>query len=65
MSRPVVPERKVACRAQVSERCMDGWPEVEAYVAADGLKTDTTWNGRSVVCDHCYLELGCPDPREL
>ena len=44
---------------------MDGWPEVEAYVAADGLKADTTWNGTSVVCDNCYLELGCPDPREL
>lgn len=45
------------CRAQESDRCMDGWPLDEAYV--DGpIEDDATWDGASVICDECFLVVG-------
>lgn len=56
-------DEQVTCRAQESENCMDGWPVARAY--PDGIEEDFTWDGSSVVCDECFIALGCPNDADL
>ena len=47
----------IKCRAKVSHECLDGKP-TELQFGEDGpLGLDGTYDGESIVCDCCYVEL--------
>jgi hypothetical protein len=50
----------IKCRSKVSEHCYDGKPVGEIYGEDVPISEDGTWDGESVVCDACYLDLGAP-----
>lgn len=45
----------VICRAQISLECLHGASLPDTY--PDGLNDDSTFDGRSVVCDPCYIAI--------
>jgi hypothetical protein len=45
----------VICRAQVSPVCIHGASIPDTY--PDGVSDDSTFDGRSVVCDACYIAV--------
>jgi hypothetical protein len=47
---------EVACRAQASEECLDGYHVDRVY--PDGIALDNTWDGFTVVCDPCFNAKG-------
>ena len=71
-SSPDFDDRVIACRARVSPRCLHGQPTRKQFPAGliEGvtdppMSEDGTFNGESIVCDHCYLALGAPLNSEL
>ena len=54
----------IRCRARVSKECYNGRDEAEVYDSKNQSE-DGTWNGRSVVCDPCYIRLGTPPNAQL
>lgn len=50
---------KIVCRSQKSRDCYDGKDEERIY-GEDGMSTDGTFDGSSVVCDPCYIAIGQP-----
>lgn len=54
----------IKCRAKVSPNCYNGREEAAVY-GEEAQETDGTWDGDTVVCDACYINLGQPLLREL
>lgn len=44
----------VSCRAKVSSDCYDG-RDSSVYSEDNPITNDGTWDGKSVICDACYL----------
>ena len=62
----------IRCRARVSARCFDGQPSRKQFgegydenVADPPLSEDGTFDGETIVCDPCYVQLGAPTNEEL
>lgn len=49
----------IVCRAKISKSCADGRDAGPVYGKA-GMEEDGTFDGRSVVCDACYIAGGQP-----
>ena len=47
------------CRTKVSTGCYDGKSEVAVY-GDGGMEEDSTFDGRTVCCDACYIAIGQP-----
>lgn len=56
----------IRCRAKVSPHCYEGKPSARIYGEDEpGMAGDGTYDGETVVCDSCYLNLGGPTHEEL
>lgn len=49
----------IVCRAQVADHCYDG-KESDSVYGEVGMAGDALFDGTSVICDVCYIELGQP-----
>lgn len=49
----------IVCRGRVSPDCYDGESALRCYEEGD-MREDGTWDGETVLCDPCYIALGCP-----
>lgn len=47
----------VVCRARIVQSCLHGRPEEAVYPESKTQSEDGTWNGRSVICNSCYVAL--------
>lgn len=47
----------IVCRARVSEDCYQGRPTSVQFGKDLPLDEDGTFDGRSIVCDACYVTL--------
>lgn len=47
----------IACRAKVHDDCCDGKPLSVSYEDVDDYHDDGTFDGKSVVCNACYVAL--------
>jgi hypothetical protein len=64
---------QIVCRAKVSKGCLDGLPtraQFPVEYMGDGtldppMPEDGTFDGESIVCDLCYLAMGCPTNEEM
>jgi hypothetical protein len=43
----------ISCRAKVSKNCQDDTKEIKGME----MYEDGTWNGESIVCTPCYIDL--------
>jgi hypothetical protein len=50
---------KIHCRTKASAGCYDGKSEVAVY-GDGGMEEDSTFDGRTVCCDACYIAIGQP-----
>lgn len=50
---------RIVCRVRKSPRCYHGRPSFPIY-DKEGMAGDGTWDGRSVICDPCYIGIGMP-----
>lgn len=50
---------KIHCRTKASTGCYDGKSEVAVY-GDGGMEEDSTFDGRTVCCDACYIAIGQP-----
>lgn len=48
---------RIRCRAQISERCLDGHPTRMQFGDDLPMAEDGTYDGQSIVCDACYVQL--------
>lgn len=55
----------ITCRAQITENCFDGDPCARQFGEDLPMSEDGTFDGKSIVCDSCYVMLGCPTNAEL
>lgn len=58
---------EIRCRAKISPECYDGKDEFDGIYDPDGpgMSEDGTWNGKTVVCDACYIAIGTPTNDQL
>jgi hypothetical protein len=47
----------IVCRAHIVETCYAGSPTTRQFGEDLPMSEDGTWDGASVVCDACYIEL--------
>lgn len=50
---------KIQCRAKISKSCYDG-TDCESIYGEDSMSDDGTFDGKTVVCDVCYIAGGQP-----
>ena len=51
---------RIVCRVKKSPRCYHGRPSFPVYDKEEGMAGDGTYDGRSVICDACYIGIGMP-----
>lgn len=50
----------VVCRGRLVQSCYHGRAGVEVGYDGGDWREDGTFDGESIVCDACYVHLGCP-----
>lgn len=58
-----IPEGEtINCRVRKSSSCYHGRLTTQTSMdpEGDGMAEDGTWDGETVVCDHCYITIGMP-----
>ena len=48
---------QIHCRARVTGECLDGQPTAVQFGEDVSMAEDGTFDGRSIVCDACYIAL--------
>jgi hypothetical protein len=51
---------RIVCRVKKSPRCYDGRPSFPIYDEEEGMSGDGTFDGRSVICDACFIAIDTP-----
>lgn len=56
----------INCRSKRSPNCYHGKLTIDSAMdpEGDGMAEDGTYDGESVVCDACYIDIGMPTNNE-